>query len=324
MVAGLSAGVFSIDATSIDLCLSLFPWAKFRTRKGAVKIHTVLENTSSLPVFAQVTDGKCSDVRGLHETILPDFPLPPGSVVALDRGYCDYTLWHNWTRQGVWFVSRMKDTSGWRRVLERDVPAIGSEEAMGAEIRRDLEIELCTKFGHKKCPDRLRLVTVWDEKTKREFEFVTNNLEFTAGQVAAIYRDRWQIELLFKKIKQNLQIKSFVGTSANAVKIQIYSALSAVLLTEILRAKARKQLAILRQEREAMAEAADDVFRTAIREAKASLAYSNFIALLRLSLFAYRDLTEWLANPFGPPKAPETPSGLGPLFGQHPIEAVAV
>lgn len=321
-IAELEQGVFSIDSTSIDLCLSVFPWAKFRTRKGAVKIHTVLENSSSLPVFAYVSDGKVSDVRGLREGILPEFPLPSGSVVVLDRGYCDYGLWHSWTKQGVWFVSRMKDTSGWRCVQERGVPH-GPAHPEETAILRDREIVLATREGQRKCPDRLRMVDVWDPVGKRELQFVTNNLELRADQIAALYRDRWQVELLFKRIKQNLRITSFVGTSANAVKIQIYCALCAVLLAEILRSKANRQLAALRQERHAKGEEvpAPRSWTASPDPSRASMAFSNFMALLRLSLFAYRDLSDWLANPFPEPKRGEASPDLGPLFGQHDLVA---
>lgn len=322
-IAELEQGVFSIDSTSIDLCLSVFPWAKFRTRKGAVKIHTVLENASSLPVFAHVTDGKTSDVRGLREGIMPQFPLPSGSIVVLDRGYCDYGLWDAWTTQEVWFVSRMKDTSGWRCVAERELPEVpGPPSQEDTWILRDREILLATKSGHRKCPHPLRLVDaeVWAPRGgRRRIQFVTNNLELRADQIAALYRDRWQVELLFKRIKQNLRITSFVGTSANAVKAQIYCALCAILLTEILRAKARKQLAVLRQER--LARSAEDgrngSWTAGADPSKASMAFSNFMALLRLSLFAYRDLLEWLANPFPEPKRGPESDGLGPLFGQQ-------
>jgi|GEM_PF-49507 len=324
-IAELEQGVFSIDSTSIDLCLSVFPWAKFRTRKGAVKIHTVLENSSSLPVFAHVTDGKTSDVRGLREGILPQFPMPSGSIVVLDRGYCDYGLWDSWTTQGVWFVSRMKDTSGWTCVAERELPEVfGPPSQKDTWILRDREIVLATDAGKRKCPHPLRLVDaeVWaPQGGRRRIQFVTNNLELRADQIAALYRDRWQVELLFKRIKQNLRITSFVGTSANAVKIQIYCALCAVLLAEILRAKARKQLAVLRQERLAKGEEVvpPRSWTASADPSRASMAFSNFMALLRLSLFAYRDLMEWLANPFPEPKRGETSNDLGPLFGQHDI-----
>lgn len=322
-IAELEQGVFSIDSTSIDLCLSVFPWAKFRARKGAVKVHTVLENSSSLPVFAHVTDGATSDLRGLREGIIPQFPLPAGSIVVLDRGYCDYGLWNTWTTQGVLFVSRMKDTSGWTCMEERELPEVpGPPSPEDTWILQDREIVLATASGFRKCPHRLRLVDaeVWAPKGgRRRIQFVTNDLNLAATQIAALYRDRWQVELLFKRIKQNLRITSFVGTSANAVKTQIYCALCAIVLTEILRSKARRQLAVLRQERLARsAEAGRKGSWTAGADpSKASMAYSNFMALLRLSLFAYRDLMEWLANPFPEPKRGPENDGLGPLFGQQ-------
>ncbi len=322
-IAELEQGVFSIDSTSIDLCLSVFPWAKFRTRKGAVKIHTVLENSSSLPVFAHVTDGKTSDVRGLKEGILPQFPLPAGSIVVLDRGYCDYGLWHTWTRQKVCFVSRMKDTSGWRCVQEREFFQALPPRQDESVILNDREIVLATRSGHSKCPDILRMVEVWDPVGKRRLQFVTNNLELRADQIAALYRDRWQVELLFKRIKQNLRITSFVGTSANAVKIQVYCALCAVLLAEILRARARKHLAAVRQEMMARGKnvSASRSWTAGDAPGGTSMAFSNFIALLRLNLFAYRDLKEWLTNPFPDPKRAEPDADPGPLFGQQDAEA---
>jgi hypothetical protein len=326
-IAELEQSVFSIDSTSIDLCLSVFPWAKFRTRKGAVKIHTVLENASSLPVFAHVTDGKTSDVRGLREGIMPQFPLPSGSIVVLDRGYCDYALWDTWTTHEVWFVSRMKGTLGWRLVTERELPEVpGPPSPKDTWILRDRQILLATKSGYRKCPHPLRLIDaeVWaPQGGRRRIQFVTNNLELRADQIAALYRDRWQVELLFKRIKQNLRITSFVGTSANAVKTQVYCALCAVLLAEILRARTRKQLAVLRQEWRAKGEqgVAPGSWTATSDPSRASISFSNFMVLLRLSLFAYRDLMEWLANPFPEPKRGSGDDGLGPLFGQQGIAA---
>ena len=309
-ISGLQNAVFSIDSTTIDLALGLFSWAKFRAHKGAIKLHTVIDNATTLPVFVQMTDGKVHDVRGLREEIMPEFQFPANSVIVMDRGYSDYKLWKQWNDEQVWFVTRLKDGLNWDEI--ESLPVFHGPELEGqSAIRRDSLIALTSEKGKEACPFLLRRIVVWDPIGRREIVLVSNNLKFTARQIADIYKDRWQVELFFKKIKQNLRITSFVGTSINAVKIQVYTALCAVLLVEILRARSRSQRLIRWEEEKT------DLSRTAPSKPKDSLAYSNFVALLRLNLFIYRDLKEWLLNPFMPPPIQKTSPGLGPIFGQH-------
>jgi Transposase DDE domain/Domain of unknown function (DUF4372) len=311
-IAGLRNPVFSIDSTTIDLALSLFSWAKFRANKGAIKLHTVLDNATSLPVFVQVTNGKVHDVRGLREEILPEFQFPPESVIVMDRGYSDYNLWQRWNKEQIWFVTRLKDGSNWE-ITQTFTPAQGPgpHKKGQSEIRHDCEIQLTSEKGKNSCPFPLRRVVVWDPVSNREIILVSNNLKFSARQIADLYKDRWQVELFFKKIKQNLKITSFIGTSTNAVKIQVYTALCAVLLVEILRARSRKQRQIRWEVENA------NLSRTAPLKPKGSLAYSNFVALIRLNLFIYRDLKEWLINPFSPPTQREMPESDDSFFGQQ-------
>ncbi len=313
LISELKNSVFSIDSTTIDLSLRLFSWAKFRATKGAIKLHTVIDNATVLPVFVRMTDGKTHDVRGLREEIMPEFQFPADSVIVMDRGYSDYTLWKHWTNQNVWFVTRLKDGLNWEETDIFPLP-IGPEENGKSILRSDCSFQLTSAKGKEACPFPLRRVVVWDPIGNREIVLVSNNMNFSARQIADLYKDRWQVELFFKKIKQNLRITSFVGTSINAVKIQIYTALCSVLLIEILRARSRRQRQIKREEEQA------SLSQTAQPKSKGSMAYSNFVALIRLNLFIYRDLKEWLLNPFAPPQIQEKPQTLGPLFGQHPIE----
>lgn len=312
-IANLNHKIFSIDSTTIDLCLGLFSWAKFRATKGAIKLHTVIDNASTLPVFVQMTDGKVHDVRGLREEILPGFQFPPDSVIVMDRGYSDYTLWKQWTDESVWFVTRLKDGLCWKEVQALPLPEESPEAKHTSEIWQDTTISLTSEGGMAAYPSLLRRVVIWDLVGKREIVLVSNNMSFSARQIADLYKDRWQVELFFKKIKQNLRITSFVGTSINAVKVQVYTALCAVLMMEILRARSRKARTARWQEE------VTDVSRTANEKPKGSLSYSNFTALVRLNLFIYRDLKEWLLNPFMPPAPPGDCPGLGPLFGQQNI-----
>ncbi len=255
----------SLDASTIDLCLSLFDWARFRRTKGAVKLHLLLDHQGCLPCWALLTDGKTHEVKAarlLH--------FAPGTIVAVDRGYVDYSLFSQWTQAGVWFVTRAKDNMDYRVVQRRSLPARGN-------ILRDEEIVLRGFYARQKCPHRLRRIVVWDQENEREIVLLTNHMEFAASTIARIYKDRWQIELFFKAIKQNLKIKTFVGTSENAVQIQIWTALIAMLLLKILQ------------------------LRSAF-----GWSLSNLAALLRLNLLTYRDLWCWLDSPFeipaqGPP-----------------------
>jgi hypothetical protein len=256
--------LFSLDATTIDLCLSLFPWAKFRQTKGAVKLHLLLDHDGYLPSFAVITEGAVHEVNVARELV-----LPVGSIVAMDRGYNDYALFERWTQQGVYFVTRQKENAAYEVVEEYALP-------QNSNIRADQNIRLTSAKGMKTCPSTLRRVVVWDEQNEREIVLLTNHLGFGSTTIAAIYKDRWEIELFFKVLKQHLKIKTFIGTSENALKTQIWTALITILLIKYLQFKS-----------------------------KCGWALCRLVALLRLNLFSYRELWSWLDNPFDVP--PEQP-----------------
>jgi hypothetical protein len=256
----------SLDSTTISLCLDLFPWAKFRRAKGGVKAHVLLDHDDYLPSYVLITEAKKSDVR-----VAQSLDLNAGSIVAMDRGYNDYALFGKWTEQEVFFVTRLKENAAYEVV----------ESAMGPLPRNILADELIRFTGPqavKDCPQRLRRVVVWDAVNQRQIDLLTNLLHFGPITIAAIYKDRWEIELFFKALKQNLKVKSFVGTSRNALLIQIWTALIAMLLL--------KWLHYL---------------------SKAKWSLSNLASMLRMNLFTYRDLRRWLENPFGtPPLVPQS------------------
>ncbi len=254
----------SMDSTVIDLCLSMYDWAKFRRTKGAVKLHLVLDHDGYLPCFGLITDGKVSDVKAAWQI---DFA--PGTIVVDDRGYNDYRLFSNWTEAGVYFVTRMKDNALFEVVEEREPP-------QNRNIVKDQIIRLTGTGAQKKCPHLLRRVETIREDTGEMLVFLTNHLGLGASTIAAIYKDRWQIELFFKAIKQNLKIKTFVGTSANAVKTQIWTALISMLLLRYLQ-----------------------------MSSKFGWSLSNLVALLRMNLFTHRDLMAWLNQPFTTPPDPQ-------------------
>jgi hypothetical protein len=255
----------SLDASVIDLSLSLFNWAHFRRTKGAVKLHLLLDHDGYLPSFAVVTDGKTSDIK-----VARQLRFEPGTIVVMDRGYIDYEWFVQLTHQGVYFVTRLKDNAAFTVVENRPIPA-------GTNVRKDQIVY----FHSQAVPDRehfFRIVEVWDEKKQRTFTFLTNHLEFAATTVAAVYKDRWAVELFFKAIKQNLKIKTFLGTNANAVKTQIWTALIAMLVLRYLQLMSSFGWSL-----------------------------SNLVALLRHQLFVYRDLFGWLNAPFeGPPQLADT------------------
>jgi IS4 transposase len=197
----------SLDSSIIDLSVTLFDWAKFRRTKGAIKLHLLLDHDGYLPDFALITEGKRSDVKVAHQ-----LEFDPGTIVVYDRGYNDYRLFGQWTAQGVFFVTRMKDNALYEVVGERDVP-------QNRHILKDQLIQLTGLKAEEKCPYPLRRVEVYVPETDEILVFLTNNMDFGATTIAAIYKDRWQIEIFFKALKQNLKMKTFVGTSANAVKI---------------------------------------------------------------------------------------------------------
>jgi len=249
--------LLSLDSSTISLCLSLFPWAEFRRTKGAIKLHLLLDHDGYLPTFAYISNGKKHDVA-----IARQVPLSPYSIVAMDRGYNDYRLFARWTENRIYFVTRLKDNADYTVIEERAVP-------QNRNITSDQLIQFNGHYARKKCPHTLRKVVVWDKAKDREIVLLTNHLEFGATTISAIYKDRWQIELFFKALKQNLRVKTFVGTSENALYIQFWTALIAMLLIKYLQFKS-----------------------------KFNWSLSNLVAFLRWNLFTYRDLWDWIDNPF--------------------------
>ena len=258
--------LLSLDSTTISLCLELFPWAKFRRAKGGVKAHVLLDHDDYLPRYVLITEARRSDVK-----MADAFTLNAGSIVAMDRGYSDYGLFFKWTTEEIYFVTRLKENAAYEVVEECAVPK-------GRNILSDQLIRFTGVQAQKDCPCLLRRVVVWDAVNQREIVLLTNMLAFGATTIAAIYKDRWEIELFFKALKQNLKVKSFVGTSENALRIQIWTALIAILLLKWLH-----------------------------HLSKAKWSLSNLASMIRMNLFTYRDLRKWLDDPFEtPPLLPES------------------
>ena len=193
--------LYSLDATVIDLCLSLYDWAKYKTTKGAVKLHMLLDHDIYLPAFVNITDGKVHEVN-----IAKMLSLPKGSIVAMDMGYDDYGMFYEWTMKLVWFVTRMKGNAKYRVVSRNKIPS-GKKDILSDEI-----IEFTCFYARKDCPVQLRRITVWNEEKSEEMVFLTNNMKLAASTIAAVYKERWQIEIFFKMLKQNLKVKTFVGS----------------------------------------------------------------------------------------------------------------
>jgi len=210
--------LYSLDASTIDLCLSVFPWAKFRSTKGAVKLHVGLNHSGYLPEFVTITDGKDSDI-----TIGRTLNFPRGSIVAIDKGYNDYSWYKCLTDKGIFFVTRLKSNAK-HRVVHRH--CVLKDKGLIC----DQTIEFTGTQTSKKCPIQLRRIGYKDEVTGKRYTFLTNNFKLSARTIADIYKARWQVELFFKWIKQNLKIKSFIGTSKNAVMTQIWIAMCVYLL----------------------------------------------------------------------------------------------
>jgi putative transposase len=215
--------LYSLDASTIDLCLSVFPWAKFRKAKGAVKLHVGLNHAGYLPEFVTLTDGKKHDV-----TIGRILNFPKGSIVAVDKAYNDYTWYNQLTVNGIYFVTRLKSNARYRVTDRREV-------LKNKGLTSDQTIEFTGLQTAKKCPVRLRRIGYRDPETGKHYVFLTNNFKLAARTIADIYKARWQVELFFKWIKQNLKIKKFVGTSKNAVMTQIWIALCMYLLLAFLK-----------------------------------------------------------------------------------------
>jgi len=260
-----------LDATVIDLCLEMFDWARFRRTKGAIKLHLQLQDRGCLPCWALVTEGRIHDVR-----VAQGLTFEPGTIVVIDRAYTDYEMFGRWTTQGVFFVTRMKSNAQYTVI--HTIPG-GPRGILRVEWIR------LTGTAAQECPVALRRITVWDEENQREIVLLTNEWRLAAATIAKIYRHRWQIELFFKALKQNLKIKTFIGTSENAVKTQVWTALITILLLKFLQLKSSWKWSL-----------------------------SNLVALLRFNLLTYRDLWAWLDDPFGIPiREPEAEQLVLPL-----------
>jgi hypothetical protein len=254
--------LMSLDGSIIDLSVSMFDWAKFRQTKGAIKLHLLLDHDGYLPSFGVVTEGKTSEIK-----VARTLQFDPGTILAIDRGYVDYEWFRELTQEEVYFVTRMKEKAVYEVKAELEVPqdrkVVSDQIIYFPRLRREGEE-----------PVLFRRVEIWDEKKQESIVFLTNLLEFGATTIAAIYKDRWQVELFFKALKQTLKVKTFVGTSANAVKTQVWTALIAMLVLKYLQLKS-----------------------------KFSWSLSNLAALLRQQLFFYRDLYVWLDDPYQAPPA---------------------
>jgi hypothetical protein len=253
--------LLSLDATVIDLCLSLYDWAQFCRTKGAIKLHLLLDHDGYLPSFACLTEGKVHEIR-----VARQMRFAPGTIVVFDRGYTDYDWFAELHQQGVFWVTRLKDNADYV-VVEKRRPS--------HRLIRSDQIIVLTAHGKAGKDIFLRRIVVYYEANDKELVLLTNHLQFAASTIAGIYRERWQIELFFKALKQSCKIKTFVGTSANAVKIQVWTALIAMLILRYLQLKARFGWHL-----------------------------ANLVALLRQQLFVHRDLWPWLDEPFQPPPPP--------------------
>lgn len=252
--------LLSLDATMMPVCLSVFDWAHYQRSKGAVKLHLMLDHDGYLPKFAVITDGKTHEIE-----VARKMQFEPGAMLVFDRGYVDYQWWLELSRQKVSFVTRLKDSGEYGVVDSRPLPP------NPGNVLRD-EVILLTAIQEQGPAAQMRRIEIWIEDKNVSMALLTNNLKLAASTIAAIYKDRWQIEVFFRAIKQSLRIKTFVGTSPNAVMIQIWTALIAMLLLRYLQLRATYGWSL-----------------------------SNLVALLRQQLFVYRDLMKWLNEPFQPP-----------------------
>jgi heme oxygenase len=257
--------ILLLDSTTISLCLSLFDWAKFRKKKGAVKLHTLLDYDGCLPVYMNMTDGKVHDAKAAKE-----ITLPKDAVVVADRAYVDFDTLSRWAQGGSYFVVRLKSSIKFNRLEEKPLP-----EGRHEHILIDEFIELSEENTKAKYPKKLRRVVVYNADKDQTIELITNQFSWTANTIGELYKARWEVEIFFKDIKQLLKIKSFLGTSSNAVLIQIWTAMITILIIKYLKACS-----------------------------KYGWHLSNLVSFLRLNLLVKMDLKKLLDKPFEPP--PET------------------
>lgn len=258
----IKSKIFLLDSSTISLCLSLFDWAKYKTTKGAVKMHTLLDYDGNLPAYVNITDGKTADNKGAY-----DIPLLANSVIVADRYYNDFSLLNVWDSSSVHFVVRHKDSLKFKTIKEKELPNNRHQHILKDEV-----IELTGSLTKNKYPKRLRRVVIWNDENQQVIELITNQMSWTANTISELYKSRWQIEIFFREIKQLLHIKSFIGTSKNAVMIQIWTALITILVLKYLKAIA-----------------------------KYGWRLSNLVAFIRLNLFVKIELQKWLDEPFEKP-----------------------
>ena len=254
--------LMSLDGSIIDLSVSMFDWAKFRRTKGAIKLHLLLDHDGYLPSFAVVTEGKTSEIK-----VARTLRFEPGTILAIDRGYVDYEWFRELTQEDVYFVTRMKEKAVYEVKENVQIP-------QNSNVVRDQIIYFPRLAREGEEPVLFRRVEIWDAEKEEAIVFLSNQLAFGATTIAAIYKDRWGVELFFKALKQLCKIKTFVGTSANAVRTQVWTALIAMLVLKYLQLKS-----------------------------SFSWSLSTLAALLRQQLFFYRDLWVWLDDPFQSPPA---------------------
>lgn len=271
----IKSKIFFLDSTTISLCLNIFDWAKYKTAKGAVKMHTLLDFDGNLPSYVNITDGKTADNKGAYE-----IPLLKGSVIVADRFYNDFYLLNIWDSKGVYFVVRHKENIQYKVIKENELPQNRHQHILKDEI-----IELKNTSSKQKYSKRLRRVAVWDDVNKQVIELITNQMNWTANTIGELYKSRWNVEIFFRDIKQLLHIKSFIGTSQNAVMIQIWTALITILMLKALKAMA-----------------------------KFNWHLSNLVAFIRLNLFVKINLQYWIDKPFEEYYDPPSDSIQGVLF----------
>lgn len=224
--------LYSMDSTLVRLCLSVFPWASYRKRKGALKIHTLLDHNGCLPSFLTVTDGGCHDVKVVKDNSYGFPKLLPDSIITVDRGYYDFKWFYSLHLNRVFFITRAKQNLKYEVTGQQQVPK-------NKGVISDQAIRLTGYYQRQYYPEELRLITFYDNNKKEELAFITNNFKLAASSIAELYKYRWQIELFFKWIKQNLKIKSFLGTSENAVMTQIWTAMIYYLLLAFIKFQTR-------------------------------------------------------------------------------------
>jgi transposase len=228
----LEQTVYALDSTIIDLCLSLFPWATFRKRKGAIKLHTLLDLHGSIPTMIFITHGKIHDVK-----ILDKLLIEPGAIYIMDRGYLDFARLYKIQQASASFVTRAKKNFNFKRLYSHDV-------SKDTGIQCDQTIVLMGFYSKKDYPEKLRRIRLLDPETGKRLIFLTNNFKLPAKTITDLYRSRWQVELFFKWIKQHLRIKAFYGTSENAVKTQIWIAISIYVLVAIVKKQMKLDLSL--------------------------------------------------------------------------------